>query len=60
MPKIVQIAVAAQAPEVDKYGAREKAEEVVVTALCDDGSAWLIRPDESNASWARLPEIPIV
>lgn len=46
MRKIVQVAVAAQAPEMNGDGSRDKAQEVVVTALCEDGSAWLIRPDQ--------------
>ena len=58
MRKIVQIAVSTRAPEVDAEGSRDKAQEVVVTALCDDGTAWLIQPDEHEARWQRLPEIP--
>lgn len=58
MPKIVQVAVAAQGPEKFEDGTRDKSQEVVVTALCEDGSVWMIRPDQHMARWERLPQIP--
>lgn len=58
MRKIVQLAVATQAPETNRDDLREKGQEVIVTALCDDGSAWMIRPEEPRPTWGRLPDIP--
>lgn len=58
MRKIVQVAVATRVPELDGDGLRDKSQEVVVTAVCDDGSAWLIRPEEHNPQWECLPQIP--
>lgn len=56
--KIIQIATTSQALEKDVDGSRDSAKELVVAALCDDGSAWMIRPDVHQAQWERLPKIP--
>lgn len=58
MRKVIQVVIATQAPELEEFGSRDKTQEVVVVALCDDGSSWLIRPDEHDALWKRLPDIP--
>lgn len=56
--KIIQIAMTSQAPyTLDEEHDLER--EVVISALCNDGTAWLIRPDAgSQAVWERLPPIP--
>lgn len=56
--KIIQIATTTQAPEKDGDGIRESSKELVVTALCNDGSTWMIRPDVHQAQWECLPQIP--
>lgn len=57
MRKITQIAIATQTP-IEFEGVRQVEQEVVVTALCDDGTAWFIRPDSFEAKWDRLPDMP--
>jgi hypothetical protein len=55
--KVVQIAVTSRVPfEFDE--SRQTDQEVTLTALCDDGSIWSIRPDQFQAEWNRLPAIP--
>jgi hypothetical protein len=32
--------------------------DVVLFALCNDGTTWMLNPDESDPDWQPLPEIP--
>lgn len=58
MRKIIQLAMACQAPYEDINNVRQIDDELVITALCDDGTAWLIRPDLAKPRWTALPIIP--
>lgn len=53
MRKIIQLSTTTTGD-----GPRDAEQELVVAALCDDGSAWLIRPDHGNSRWESLPQIP--
>jgi hypothetical protein len=55
MRKIIQLAVAS-VPPLDGKASEDAVRAVAVTALCDDGSAWLLGPEKSI--WQSLPEIP--
>ncbi|WP_186183712.1 hypothetical protein [Burkholderia gladioli] len=58
MRKIIQLSATAQVPSFDSVGVHDLGLELTVTALCDDGSAWLIRPEQDNSRWECLPQIP--
>lgn len=58
MRKIIQLAAMMQAPQINRDDVRAVEDELRVVALCDDGSAWAIRPDSYQAQWERLPDIP--
>lgn len=58
MRKIIQLAAATRTLSIDADGLRDLEQEVLVTALCDDGSAWFIRPGQDNSKWECLPRIP--
>ncbi|WP_144030388.1 hypothetical protein [Burkholderia sp. AU6039] len=53
MRKIIQLSMTTTG-----NGPRDAEQELVIAALCDDGSAWLIRPDDGDSRWESLPEIP--
>jgi hypothetical protein len=57
MRKIIQLATTALPPRI-LDGIRHTDDEFVVTALCDDGTAWYIQPDHVDANWQPLPPIP--
>jgi hypothetical protein len=58
MRKIIQLSSTTYAVAIDGDGLRDAEQGLVVAALCDDGSAWLIRPDQTIPRWKSLPQIP--
>lgn len=58
MRKVIQLSATTYTPSLDDGGLRDTRQGLVVAALCDDGSAWLIHPDQLNSRWTNLPQIP--
>jgi hypothetical protein len=53
---ITQITAASSGVNNERRSSLDK--DVLLFALCNDGSTWMMNPDEFDPEWQSLPEIP--